>query len=168
MRSKWESYICQIWPLAPQSVRTIANVRIPNANREKLDTKSEKCIRIAYKSFNLWTRAVQVSRDIVIDESASWYELDSTLSNPIEEELNAISDDDIRPNPLPKDNPSSAQLSGPHEPSRDESTSRPSSKSDKGKGKMPEYELDHPDGSDSDASALWLASLVYPSCRHPE
>ena len=63
-----------------------------------------------------------------------------TPSNPIEEELNTNSDADIRPSPLPKDNPSSTELSGPHEPPRDESTSRPSLKSDKGKAKMPKIE----------------------------
>ena len=90
--------------------------------------------------------------------STSWYELDSTPSNLIEKESNAISDDDIWPSPLAKDNPCSTELSGPHEPSRDKGTSRSSPKSDKGKGKMPEYEVDHPDNSDLDASARSLDS----------
>ena len=41
----------------------------------------------------------------------------------------------------------------------DESTSRPSPKLDKGKGKMPEYKVEeHPDDSDSDDSACSLDS----------
>ena len=50
------------------------------------------------------------------------------------------------------------ELSGPQESSHDPSTSRPSPKSDKGKGKMPEYEVDHPDDNDSDGSAPSLDS----------
>ena len=105
--------------------------------------KSEKCILIgyssekkAYKCYNPLTRAVRVSRVIFFDESAFWSKPDSTPSDPIEEELNAYSDDDIQPSPLRKDNPSPTELSGPHEPSRDENTSQPSPKLDKGKRKM--------------------------------
>ena len=80
-------------------------------------------------------------------------------TEPIEEELNANSDDDTRPSPPPKDNPSSTELIGPQEPPRDENTSQPSPTSDKGKGKMPEYEVEvHPDDSNSDDSALSLDS----------
>ena len=62
--------------------RIIANVCIPNTNREKFDAKSEKCILI------------------VFDESTSWYEPDSTPSDLIQEEWTANSDDDVRPSPL--------------------------------------------------------------------
>ena len=73
--------------------------------------------------------------------------------------MNANSDDETRPSPPQKDNPSSTELIGPQEPLRDESTSRPSPKSDKGKGKMSEYEVEvHPDDSNSDNSALSLDS----------
>ena len=145
---------------------SIAHVCIPNKNREKPDATSEEYILIgylsakkAYKCFNPSTREVRKSRDIVFDESASWYKPDATPSDPIEEELNANSDDETPPSPLPKDSPSSTELLGPHEPPRDESTSRPSSKSDKGKGKMPEYEVEvHPDDSNSDDSAHSLDS----------
>ena len=145
---------------------SIANVRIPNESREKPDAKSEECILIgylsakkAYKCFNPSTRAVRISRDVVFDESASWYKPDATPSDPIEEELNANSDDETRPSPPPKDNPSSTELIGPQEPPRDENTSRPSPTSDKGKGKMPEYEVEvHPDDRDSDDSARSLDS----------
>ena len=145
--------------------RSIANVCISNENQEKFDTKSEKCILVgyssekkAYKCFNPSTRAVWVRHDVVFNESPSLYEPDSTPSDLIEEELNAISDDDIRPSPQPKDNPSSTELSGPHEPSHDENTSCPSPKLDKGEGKMPEYEVDHPDDNDSNVSVPSLDS----------
>ena len=73
-------------------------------------------------------------------------------SDPIKEEFNVNSDEDIQPSPLPKDKASSIELSGSHESKNNPSTSRPSLKSDKGKGKMPEYEVDHPDDNDSDGS----------------
>ena len=53
---------------------------------------------------------------------------------------------------------SSTELSGPHNPSSIPSTSQPWAGSDKGKGKMPEYEVDHHDESDSDVSARSLDS----------
>ena len=87
---------------------SIANIRIPNENREKFNAKSEKCILVgyssdknAYKCFNPSTRAVWVSHDVIFNESASWYKPDATPFNPIEEELNVNTDDDIQPNPLP-------------------------------------------------------------------
>ena len=62
---------------------SIANVRIPNKNKEKFDAKSEKCILIgytfekkAYKCFHPSTQAVRVSRDVIFEESTSWYEPD--------------------------------------------------------------------------------------------
>ena len=100
---------------------------------------------------------VRISCDVVFDESASWYKPDATPSDPIEEELNANSDDETQPIPPPKENPSSTDIIGPQEPPRDETTSRPSPKSDKGKGKMPEYEVEvHPNDNDSDDSARSL------------
>ena len=73
--------------------------------------------------------------------------------------MNVISDDNIQLSPPLKDNPNSIGLNGPHEPLCDESTLRPSLKSDKGKGKMPEYEVEvHLDDSNSDDSALSLDS----------
>ena len=48
--------------------------------RQKLDPKSKKCILVGYsieqkvyKYFNPSTKKVQVSRDVVFDELASWY-----------------------------------------------------------------------------------------------
>ena len=58
-------------------------------------------------------------------------------------------------------------MSGPQEPPRDQSTSRPSPKLDKGKAKMPEYE-----DSDGNESAHSLDSefggLDVPIMRTPE
>ena len=77
------------------------------------------------------TREVRINRDVVFDESASWYKPDATPSDPIEEELKANSDEETRPSPT----------------------------SDKGKGKMREYEVEEPlDDRDSDDSAHSLDS----------
>ena len=99
---------------------SIAYVHIPNEKRQKLNAKSEKCILVGYSSeqkgykcLNPSTQAVQVSRDIVFDESASWHEPDLAPFGPTEEELDVHLDDDIRPSPLPKDNPSSTELGRP-------------------------------------------------------
>ncbi len=53
----------------------IAYVHVPNEKRSKLDPKAEKCTFIgysskqkAYRCFNLFTRKLQVSRDVLFDE----------------------------------------------------------------------------------------------------
>ena len=97
-------------------------------------------------------------QDVVFNEPASWYEPDSVASGPTKEELDANSDDDIRPSPLPKDNTSSTELNGPHEPLCISITSQPWPRSDKGKGKMPKFVVDHLDESDSDVSVHSLES----------
>ena len=110
---------------------SIAHVCIPNENQEKPDATSKECILIgylsakkAYKCFNPSTREVRISRDVVFDESASWYKPDATPSELIEEELNANLDKETWTSLPPKDNPSSNELIGPNVPPRDESTSR--------------------------------------------
>jgi hypothetical protein len=59
---------------------SIAYVHVPNEKKSKLDAKVEKCILIGYsleqkgyRCFNLSTRNLQVSRDVVFDEMVSWY-----------------------------------------------------------------------------------------------
>ncbi|MCO5601999.1 hypothetical protein L7F22_056126 [Adiantum nelumboides] len=58
----------------------IAYVHVPDELRRKLDPKAEKCDFIGYsveekgyKCYNLVTRQVRVSRDVVFDEMATWY-----------------------------------------------------------------------------------------------
>jgi len=58
----------------------IAYVHVFDEKRSKLDPKAEKCIFIrysleqkGYRCFNLSTRKLQVNRDVVFDEMASWY-----------------------------------------------------------------------------------------------
>ena len=63
---------------------SLGYVHILDEKRQKLDSKSEKCIlvgysqqRKGYKCFNPSTRKVLVTQDIVFDESTSWYSHDS-------------------------------------------------------------------------------------------
>ena len=73
--------------------------------------------------------------------------------------MNAITDVNIQPNPLPKESPSSIELNKPQEPSSIPSMSQPLGGLDKGKCKMPEYEVEvHPDDSDPNLSAPSLDS----------
>jgi len=58
----------------------IAYVHVPDEKRSKLNPKAEKCIFIrysleqkGYKCFNLSTRKLQVSRNVVFDDMISWY-----------------------------------------------------------------------------------------------
>ena len=62
-------------------------VHVPDEKRKKLDPKSEKCIPVGYsleqkgyKCYNPSTQKVRVSRDVVFDESASWYEPGTTTT----------------------------------------------------------------------------------------
>ena len=68
--------------------------------RQNLDPKSEKCILIGYSSeqkgykcFNPSTRKVRVSRDVVFDESASWYTPEPTPPEPSTNDLENTKDD---------------------------------------------------------------------------
>ena len=104
----------------------IAYVHVPKEERRKLDPKAEKCILVGYsdeqkgyKCYNPRTKQVRVRRDIVFDESTSWYWPSSpTLDNsfpifedevseakmpPDEEEIGALEESQI-----------SFQLSGPN------------------------------------------------------
>ena len=114
---------------------SIAYVYIPDEKWQKLDPKSEKCIVVGYsleqkghRCFNPSTENVRVSRDIVIDESTSWYESDS-IPTQVDQEI----EDDGRPWHLTEQSPITTRLSGPQEPPSDRSTTRPSLKMDKGR-----------------------------------
>ena len=78
---------------------SIAYVHIPDEKRRKLDPKSEKCILVGYsleqkgyKCFNPSTRKFRVSRDVVFDESTSWYKLEATAPEPYTADLNNTED----------------------------------------------------------------------------
>ena len=104
---------------------SIAYVHVPKEKRRKLDAKAKKCILVGYsdeqkgyKCYNPRTKQARVSRDVVFDESASWYlpptpDLDSNLS----------SDDEVSEAEMPPDEPEietreespiSLRLSGPN------------------------------------------------------
>ena len=104
--------------------------------------------------FTQMARTWALKEDSVNTSIIHWYSTpDATPSDPIEEELNANSDNETRPSPPPKDSPGSTELIGLQEPPRDKNTSRPSPETDKGKGKMPEYKVEEfPDDRDSDDS----------------
>ena len=144
--------------------RSIAYVHILIEKRHKLDPNFEKCIFVGYSSkkkgykcFNPSTRLVRVSRDVIFDKLSTWCKPNSTSSRPTEEESDTISDDDIQPRAIPT-NPSLTMMSGPSKQPSNQSTTLPSGRLDKGKGKMPEYEVDHPNERDLDVSALSLDS----------
>ena len=126
---------------------SIAFIHILDEKRQKLDPKSEKCILVlgysleqkGYRCFNPSSKKVQVSRDVIFDESTSWYTVDSAPFDPIETNFDIDSEEDDRLRLTSEESPISTTLSGLREPPSDQSTSRPSLKQDKGKAKMHEY-----------------------------
>ena len=90
-------------------------------------------------------RKVRTSRDVVFDETASWYALEKIPTpTPIDaESAEQEQEDGDRLEDMLEDSPITTRLSGPQEPPSDQRTLRPSSKMDKGKAKMAEYEDDH-------------------------
>ena len=109
---------------------SIAYVHIPDATRQKLDPKSEKCILIGYsleqkgyKCYNPSTRKARTSRDVVFDESASWYALEKPLIlTPLgEESTDTALEDEDRLTRMLEDSPISTRLSGPRKPPTDQS-----------------------------------------------
>ena len=59
---------------------SIAYVHVLNEKWRKLDAKAEKCILVSYsdeqkgyKYYNPRSKAVRVSRDVIFNESSSWY-----------------------------------------------------------------------------------------------
>ena len=76
---------------------SITYVHVPKEKRRKLDAKAEKCILVGYsdeqkgyKCYNTRTKQARVSRDVVFDESASWY-----LSPTPDLNSNPSSDDEV-------------------------------------------------------------------------
>ena len=105
---------------------SIAYMHVPKEKKRKLDAKAEKCILVGYldeqkdyKCYNPLTKHARVSRDVVFDESASWYFPSSTnLDNSI-----PISEDEANESEMPLDEgdvgtleerPISFRLSGPN------------------------------------------------------
>ena len=87
-------------------------------------------------------RKARTSRDVVFDESASWYapEKSSTPTLFGQESADMALEDEDQFTLMFEDSPISTRLSGPRESSSDQSIGRPSPRLDKGKAKMSEYE----------------------------
>ena len=85
-----------------------------------------------------------MSQDIVFNESASWYDLESISPEPAMNDLDNT--DQLRS--IPDESVISTRWSEPHEPPCDRSTSRSSPKMDKGKPKILDYEDDQSDGNE--------------------
>ena len=109
---------------------SIAYVHVPDATRQKLDPKSEKCILVGYsleqkgyKCYNPSTRKARTSQDVVFDESAAWYapEKSSTPTPLGEESANMALEDEDRLTLMFEDIPKSTRISGPREPPSDQS-----------------------------------------------
>ena len=85
----------------------IAYVHVPKEKWRKLDAKAEKCMLVGYsdkqkgyKCYNPRTKQACVSRDVVFDESTSWY-------LPLTPDLNSnpSSDDEVSEAQMPPDEP---------------------------------------------------------------
>ena len=104
----------------------ITYIHIPDEKRHKIDPKSEKCILVwyslepkGYKCFNPSTKKVRVSRDVVFDESPSWYTDDLAPTNPVETEFDIDAEEEDRPRLTLEVSTTSTKLSGPKEPTSD-------------------------------------------------
>ena len=78
---------------------------MPKEKRRKLDAKAEKCILVGYsdeqkgyKCYNPRTKQARVSRDVVFDESASWY-----LPPTPDLNSNPSSEDEVSKDEMPPD-----------------------------------------------------------------
>ena len=76
-------------------------MHIPDEKQQNLDPNSEKCILVGYsleqkgyKCFNPSTQKVHVSRDVVFDESTSWYAPELTTPQPSMNDLDNTEEDD--------------------------------------------------------------------------
>ena len=82
-------------------------MHLPKEKWRKLDAKVEKCMLVGYsdeqkgyKCYNPHTKQARVSRDVVFDESASWY-----LPPTTELDSNPSSDDEVSEAEMPPDEP---------------------------------------------------------------
>ena len=82
-------------------------MHVPKEKRRKLDAKAEKCMLVSYldeqkgyKCYNPRTKQAHVSRNVVFDESASWY-----LPPSPNLDSNPSSDDEVNETELPPDEP---------------------------------------------------------------
>ena len=80
---------------------SIAFVHILDEKKEQPDPKLKKCILVGYsleqkgyKWLNPSTRKVRVNRDVVFEESASWYKPESTPPESSTNNLDNTYDDD--------------------------------------------------------------------------
>ena len=106
---------------------SITYVHIPD--EKNLAPKSEKCILVryspehkGYKCYNPSTQKVRVSGDVVVDESASWYE-PKTTSTPTSldpKSANLEFEEEDRFRHMFEECPISTRLSGPQEPPSDQ------------------------------------------------
>ena len=99
----------------------IAYVHVPDELRTKLDPKAEKCIFIGYsleqkgyRCYNLATRQLRVSKDVVFDEMSSWYSAKKVVGADLDENVVA---ENVRQE--------SQTLSGPGESSCSKSVDKP-------------------------------------------
>jgi hypothetical protein len=91
-------------------------MHIPKEKRKKLDAKAEKCILVGYsdeqkgyKCYNPRTKQACVSRDVVFDESTSWY-----LPTAPQPETDPSSDGEVSDVEMPPDVPEiGTQLESP-------------------------------------------------------
>ena len=148
----------QIYPMLLGIFGSIAYMHIPDEKRSKLDPTLQKCILMGYsleqkcyKWFNPSTWKARVSRDVVFDESTSWYEPEPNPPEPSTNDLDNTKDDD-QLRLIPEESLISTRLSRPINPPSHQSTSRLCLRMDKGKAKMPEYEYNQSDDNESTPS----------------
>ena len=85
---------------------SITYVHVLKEKRRKLDAKAEKCILVGYsdkqkgyKCYNPRTKQSRISRDVVFDESASWY----LPSPPTPDDSISIFDEEVSEAEMPRD-----------------------------------------------------------------
>ena len=151
----------------------ISYVHVPDEKRRKLNLKLEKCVLVgysyeqkSYKCYNPRTKQVRVNRDVVFDESPSWYlpstpnlnsnlssedevseaemppdecEIETLEASPILFRLSRLNERLSRRDPLDAETSSSGH-SVVHSPRR--KLRRRLTRKENGKKKMPAYDTD--------------------------